>query len=104
MKKDEFEIALRLIVTDPSLLDELPPCINFNFPTLGGEFFWKDLANYNGWRIQQNKIFNNVRILDSSNYRRWWSPQRSTLTSALKKIINSNIENQHRKPSFEKME
>jgi len=41
-------------------------------PTLGGDVFWRDLAECCGWRIQQNAIFSNCRILDSENYRHAW--------------------------------
>lgn len=41
-------------------------------PTLGGMQFWTDLRWWHGWRIQQNKITDQCRILDASNVRHSW--------------------------------
>ncbi len=35
--------------------------------TMGGRFLWKNTASFNGWRIQQNKITGQIRILDSED-------------------------------------
>ena len=45
---------------------------NIVAPTLGGDVFWRDLAECCGWRLQQNAVFNNCRILDSENVRHAW--------------------------------
>jgi hypothetical protein len=37
---------------------------NVEFPTMGGEVFWNNLAESGGWRIQQNKVTRHCRILD----------------------------------------
>ena len=46
--------------------------INFRMPTMGGKFFWKTLAEKNGWKVQQNVLFKNCRILDSNGWRIAW--------------------------------
>ena len=45
---------------------------NLKFPTLGGKFFWNTLAEKNGWKVQQNKLFGNCRILAPNNWRMAW--------------------------------
>lgn len=45
---------------------------NIPFPTMGGEFFWNTLAEYNGWRMQQNMFTQHIRIIDPDNIRRAW--------------------------------
>lgn len=65
-------MAIELIAKNPALLAELGDMPNINFQTMGGKVFWNDLASYNGWRIQQNTLFKNCRILDPDNVRRAW--------------------------------
>lgn len=71
MNKKLIVKALAALAFNPGLLDgiSLP---NINFPTMGGIFFWNDLANVNGWRMQQNTITQHVRILDPEDVRRAW--------------------------------
>ena len=54
--------------------------VNIKFPTLGGEVFWNDLAERNGWRIQRNTITEHVRILDAGNNRRAWGDLESLIS------------------------
>ncbi|GAB0170468.1 helix-turn-helix transcriptional regulator [Lysinibacillus sp. CTST325] len=37
--------------------------------TMGGYIWWKNLSEYNGYRLQQNVISQHFRILDTNNYR-----------------------------------
>ncbi|MDM5249236.1 MULTISPECIES: helix-turn-helix transcriptional regulator [unclassified Lysinibacillus] len=37
--------------------------------TMGGYIWWKNLSEYNGYRLQQNAISQHFRILDTHNYR-----------------------------------
>lgn len=37
--------------------------------TMGGYIWWKNIAEYKGYRLQQNAISNHYRILDTNNYR-----------------------------------
>lgn len=63
--------ALTAASANPSLIRNfsLP---NVNFPTMGGEVFWDDVANVKGWRLQRNKLTRHARILDPDNFRRAW--------------------------------
>ena len=45
---------------------------NIPFPTMGGEVFWNTLAEYNGWKLQQNMFTHHARILDSDNVSIAW--------------------------------
>ena len=45
---------------------------NIPMQTLGGEVFWTNIAEYNGWKLQQNMVLKNARILDSNNVRIAW--------------------------------
>ena len=62
--------ALELLSKFPDLADGLPLLPNINFPTMGGEVFWNDLAEANGWRVQKNDITEHCRILDNEDVRR----------------------------------
>lgn len=63
--------ALTAIAASPSLIRDLS-LPNINFPTMGGIMAWNDIANVNGWRLQQNKITHHARILDPDDFRRAW--------------------------------
>ncbi|MCI9186449.1 MAG: hypothetical protein HFF34_02925 [Oscillospiraceae bacterium] len=45
---------------------------NIPMPTMGGEVFWDTLAEYKGWKLQQNEFTKHCRILDADNVRRAW--------------------------------
>lgn len=45
---------------------------NIPFPTMGGNVFWNELAECNGWRLQKNMFTQHCRILDPSDVRRAW--------------------------------
>ena len=34
--------------------------------------FWTNIAEYGGWKLQQNMVFHNARILNSENVRIAW--------------------------------
>ena len=50
----------------------LPLMPNIELPTLGGHFFWNNLAEVNGWRVQQNIFTGHCRVLDPDDIRRAW--------------------------------
>ncbi|MDR2798837.1 MAG: hypothetical protein LBB80_10895 [Treponema sp.] len=56
------------------------PMWNIIAPTMGGEFFWVDLASYRRWRVQQNIIFGNCRVLDPNNWRWAWGGEDDIVT------------------------
>ena len=41
--------------------------------------FWNTLNNVNGWRLQQNKVFGNYRIIDPNNIRKAWGGKKAIL-------------------------
>ena len=45
---------------------------NIPFPTMGGLIFWNNLAECNGWKLQQNMITQHARIIDSDDVRIAW--------------------------------
>jgi hypothetical protein len=75
--------ALSLIAENPQLigkiLEEMGQMPNIPMPTMGGNIFWTEIANVNGWRLQRNKLFSNCRILDPDNVRRAWGGETSML-------------------------
>ena len=45
---------------------------NIPLPTMDKEVFWDNLAEYKGWKLQQNMITRHARIIDSNNIRIAW--------------------------------
>ncbi len=43
---------------------------DFSAPTLGGKQFWTDCFIHGDWRIQQNAVSGDFRLLDDRNFRR----------------------------------
>ena len=89
MEKELFKIGIRLIAENPGLLSNLGDMPNINFPTMGGKVFWNDLASYEGWRIQQNTVFKNCRILDPNDVRRAWGGM-AAMEKIFEKLVNAN--------------
>lgn len=70
---------LKIVATAPQLLHSVNDILNEEIslpniptPTLGGKVFWNTLAEYSGWRLQQNMITQHCRIIDQDNVRRAW--------------------------------
>ncbi len=76
--------ALFKAVGDSGLLNSLP---NIPVKTMGGKVFWNDLAQSNGWRLQQNMITHHCRILDPNNVRRAWGFSEDSLRDQLAKLV-----------------
>lgn len=68
MDVDLLKQGLKLL----SLGEILPSMPNIPFPTMGGQFFWNELANVNGWRVQQNMLTQHCRVLDPDDMRIAW--------------------------------
>lgn len=79
-----LETGLKLLAGNPSLIDGMMP--NIPFPTMGGEFFWNNLAEENGWRVQQNTFTGHCRILDADDIRRAWGSEQAIM-KGFKKIV-----------------
>jgi hypothetical protein len=39
--------------------------------TMGGDYWWHEIDEKNGWRIQQHKITGHYRVLDPEDRRQW---------------------------------
>ena len=74
--------ALTKLATDPQAIGRFlnvldSPMPNIETATMGGHIFWKTIANIDGWRLQENMIFGNCRILDPNNKRKAWGGKRA---------------------------
>lgn len=82
---NEILLALKLIEKNAenalNFLNKELSAPNIPTPTLGGEVFWNDLAEFKGWRLQQNMFTKHARILDPNNVRRAWGTVNGMYTS-----------------------
>ncbi|MBQ7197173.1 MAG: SHOCT domain-containing protein [Synergistaceae bacterium] len=62
----EIADELRLIIERNVSMPNIP------FPTMGGLVFWNNIAECNGWKLQQNMITHHARIIDSNDVRIAW--------------------------------
>ena len=72
---DDYSFFLKLISENGNFLELLNKEIsmpNIPFPTMGGKVMWNTIAEYNGWKLQQNMITQHARILDANDIRRAW--------------------------------
>ena len=60
---------------------------NVPLGTMGGHVWWKDLASYNGMRLQQNHITKHCRLLDKNDRRIAWGSY-DAMERAMKRIMN----------------
>ena len=60
---------------------------NIEFETFGGNYFWDNLAEVDGWKLQQNKVTNHLRILNPSHIRQAWGSKNS-LEDAMDLVIS----------------
>lgn len=74
--KSILQKTLEVISDHPEHLKEIQGYFNIDFPTAGGEVFWHELAEYHGWRFQENNITRHIRLIDPSNFRRAWGRRR----------------------------
>lgn len=66
-----FRKALIAIVQNPILISKLKGVESTAVvKTSGGEEWWKNLENFQGWKLQINKACGKCRLLDSNNLRR----------------------------------
>lgn len=61
---------------------------NIEWGTMGGEVFWDTLHECQGWRIQQNKVFHNCRILAPDNVRYAWGSKKYIYRRIMGQPIN----------------
>jgi hypothetical protein len=67
-------------------LEGLPAMPNVEFATGGGPVWWRDLANLGNWRLQQNILWGNCRILDPADHRKAWGGTRAMIQE-FKRIV-----------------
>ena len=67
-------------------LESLGDMPNMETGTMGGKVFWNTLAEINGWKLQQNKILKNCRLIDPNNVRKAWGGELA-MKEAFEKII-----------------
>ncbi len=60
---------------------------NVKTKTFGGKLLWKNLVSKGGWKVQQNKVFGNCRILDPDDKRLAWGGK-SKMVQAFRELIN----------------
>jgi len=77
MNKGLLEEGLKLL----ALGESLPSMPNIPFPTMGGQVFWNELANVNGWRVQQNMLTQHCRVLDPDDMRVAWGGVDAIMTA-----------------------
>lgn len=88
----EVSDELMKIIKSESSLPNIP------FPTMGGLVFWRNIAEFNGWKFQQNMITQHARILDSDDVRIAWGTV-DEMSRIMEKMIvhiraNKNLEKQ----------
>ncbi len=92
----EYEYFLKLLSSQTQQaysllqrLDEELSMPNIPMPIMGSEIFWDNIAEYNGWRLQQNMITQHARILDNNNVRVAWGSLKAMQKAMGKMILES---------------
>ena len=79
-ERSTLEAGLKILQQDPQrvkiILSSLPSMPNVELKTLGGKVWWADLVNVGGWRVQENVLFGNCRLLDPKNVRQAWGEKK----------------------------
>ena len=82
-ERSTLEAGLTIIERDPQrikdVVSSLPSMPNVKFKTLGGKVWWADLVNVGGWRVQENVLFGNCRLLDPKNVRLAWGSKENMI-------------------------
>jgi|GEM_PF-5614655 len=76
--------ALTKIASDPLAIGRVlnslnSPMVNAETKIIGRKLFWHTISNVDGWRLQENLIFGNCRILDPQNCRKAWAGKKAIL-------------------------
>lgn len=74
--EEVLQKTLETVADNQQFLKEIQGQHNIDFPTAGGQVLWTELAEYHGWRFQENDITKHVRLLDPSNIRKAWGKRR----------------------------
>lgn len=99
MNKNKMSLALKLIEgnagTALNFLNKELSAPNIPTQTMGGEVFWTNLAEYKGWKLQQNTFTKHARILDPKNVRRAWGTVNG-MYAALDRLVASMENNRYK--------
>ncbi len=87
MSPDALQTALSILASAPDLINRLGLLPNVKTKTMGGDFWWNDLAHSNGWRVQRNSVSGHCRILDDQNVRHAWGAE-SEVMAFFQKLLN----------------
>lgn len=79
MNQQTLETALSILVEVPQLIQKIGLLPNVKTSTLGGDLWWNNLAQCNGWRVQRNSLTGHCRILDDQNVRHAWGSERDIM-------------------------
>lgn len=92
-KRKDYETVLRVLSEGSRTSDEFLAILasklphNTEWSVLGGEVSWVNLAESNGWKLQQNTIMKNVRIIDNKNVRRAFSLKPRRLFNVMDELV-----------------
>ncbi len=81
-EQETFDKGLNVLRMHPERVKEVIAGTrrsNVPLPTLGGTTWWADLVVVDGWRVQQNVLMGNCRLLDPGNVRQAWGSKREML-------------------------
>lgn len=94
----KYDKVMEVISIDPDkVIDFLNKELSMpNIPTatMGGETFWNNLAEYNGWRLQQNMVTKHARILRPDNVRVAWGTVEG-MFKALDRLVEAQKEERY---------
>ena len=76
LQSSAIEEALKFIASHPEIalkvLNAELEMPNIPTPTMGRHRFWTTLAEFNGYRLQQNQLTHHARILNANDVRIAW--------------------------------
>lgn len=84
--------TLKYLVNAPHEVGRLQCNKNvFSEKTQGGKVFWKDIAEYNGWRVQEHSFLHCVRFLDPLDNCKSWSTNKDKMIGVCKQFLVQNL-------------
>ena len=97
-KMGKYDKVLRIIAKDSDkvieILNKELSMPNVPTATKGGETFWNNLAEYDGWKLQQNMFTKHARILRPDNVRVAWGTVEG-MFKALDRLVEAQKEERY---------
>ena len=92
--KQSLQLLFKTLVLEKKIAERCRTrnTLNIPFPTAGGHVFW-DSYCVNGWKLQENVIFGNWRILDPADERQAWGIDGKQLEAFLNDRPSSDLAN-----------